>query len=99
VIQCPRPRSIRPVCGLNWFSWIFDASAENRKTVVEVIRKAASGDLHADYRWRGVKSVEDFRELLSNGADKVSVNTACARTGADQQSLGGFRRAVRGIEH
>ena len=56
-----------------------DASAENRKTVVEVIRKAAQEIFMPITVGGGVKSVEDFRELLSNGADKVSVNTACAQ--------------------
>jgi len=54
-----------------------DASAENRKTVVEVIRKAAQEIFMPITVGGGVKSVADFRELLSNGADKVSVNTAC----------------------
>lgn len=53
-----------------------DASAENRKTVVEVIRKAAQEIFMPITVGGGVKSVADFRELLSNGADKVSVNTA-----------------------
>jgi len=54
-----------------------DASAENRKTVVEVIRNAAQEIFMPITVGGGVKSVADFRELLSNGADKVSVNTAC----------------------
>jgi cyclase len=53
-----------------------DASAENRKTVVEVIRKAAQEIFMPITVGGGVRSVADFRELLSNGADKVSVNTA-----------------------
>jgi cyclase len=54
-----------------------DASSENRKTVVGVIRKAAQEIFMPITVGGGVKSVDDFRELLSNGADKVSVNTAC----------------------
>ena len=54
-----------------------DASSENRKTVLSVILKAAQEIFMPITVGGGVTSVEDFRELLSNGADKVSVNTAC----------------------
>lgn len=53
-----------------------DASAENRETVVDVVRKAAQEIFMPITVGGGVNSVSDFRQLLSNGADKVSVNTA-----------------------
>ncbi len=53
-----------------------DASADNRKTMVDVIRKAAEEIFMPFTVGGGVRSVGDFRKLLSNGADKVSVNTA-----------------------
>lgn len=53
-----------------------DASSENRETMVDVVRKAAEEIFMPLTVGGGVRSVADFRRLLSNGADKVSINTA-----------------------
>jgi cyclase len=53
-----------------------DASGEHRDTLVEVVRRAA-GEIFMPFTvGGGVRSLADFRTLLSNGADKVSINTA-----------------------
>lgn len=52
------------------------ASSESRNTTIDVIRKAAEQIFMPFTVGGGVKSLEDFRILLSNGADKVSINTA-----------------------
>ena len=52
-----------------------DASVENRNTLVDVVRKAAEEIFMPFTVGGGVRSLEDFRRLLSNGADKVSVNS------------------------
>ena len=53
-----------------------DASKDNRKTLVDVVRKAAEEIFMPFTVGGGVTSLDDFRILLANGADKVSINTA-----------------------
>lgn len=53
-----------------------DACSENRETLTEVVRKAAEEIFMPFTVGGGVKNTADFRKLLSNGADKVSINTA-----------------------
>lgn len=53
-----------------------DASLYDRKTLVDVVRKAAEAIFMPITVGGGVRSVTDFVTLLSNGADKVAVNTA-----------------------
>lgn len=53
-----------------------DASSENRNTIIDIVRETAEEVFMPFTVGGGVKSEEDFRMLLSNGADKVSVNTA-----------------------
>ncbi len=54
------------------------ASSESRMTTIDVVKKAAEQIFMPFTVGGGVKSLEDFRILLANGADKVSVNTAAA---------------------
>ncbi len=53
-----------------------DASTDNRKPLVEIIEKAAREIFMPFTVGGGVRSIDDFRILLSKGADKVSINTA-----------------------
>ncbi len=53
-----------------------DASTGRRDTLVEVVRRAAAEIFMPFTVGGGVRTVEDFRTLLCNGADKVSVNSA-----------------------
>lgn len=53
-----------------------DASANNRDIVIDVVRKAAEQIFMPFTVGGGVRSIADFRNLLLNGADKVSVNSA-----------------------
>lgn len=53
-----------------------DASADNRGTMIDIVRRASREIFMPFTVGGGVKSVDDFRLLLSNGADKVSINTA-----------------------
>jgi cyclase len=57
-----------------------DASSESRKTLVDVVRKAAEVIFMPFTVGGGVRTVDDFFTLLSNGADKVSINTAAVET-------------------
>jgi len=57
-----------------------DASLDNRMhLLVDIIRSAAEEIFMPLAVGGGVKTIEDFRLLLLNGADKVSVNSAAVR--------------------
>ncbi len=53
-----------------------DASDGLREEFVAMLRKAAEEIFMPITVGGGIKTVEDFRVLLSNGADKISINTA-----------------------
>jgi imidazole glycerol-phosphate synthase subunit HisF len=52
------------------------ASAENRDTLYDVVRRTAEECFMPLTVGGGVRTVEDIRRLLLAGADKVSINTA-----------------------
>jgi len=55
------------------------ASEENRKTRVDLVRKVAK-ELDIPFTiGGGISSIEDARIVLTNGADKVSVNTSAVK--------------------
>lgn len=55
------------------------ASAENRKTMIEVVKEVAQTVFMPFTVGGGVSTLEDIRLLLSAGADKVSINTAAVK--------------------
>jgi cyclase len=55
------------------------ASAEGRKTTVEMVRRAAREVFIPLTVGGGISSIEDIRNLLMAGADKVSLNTAAVQ--------------------
>ncbi len=52
------------------------ASSDNRQTVVDMVRAVASTIFIPFTVGGGIRTVEDFRRLLREGADKISVNSA-----------------------
>ncbi len=52
------------------------ASSDHRKTVTELVRKVAEQLFIPFTVGGGIRSVDDFREILREGADKVAVNSA-----------------------
>src|SRR5437764_1964594 len=52
------------------------ASAENRGTLYDVVRRTAEECFMPLTVGGGVRTIEDIRRLLLAGADKVSINTA-----------------------
>lgn len=52
------------------------ASSDARKTVVDMVRRVAETVFIPFTVGGGIRTVEDFRELLREGADKISVNSA-----------------------
>lgn len=52
------------------------ASSDNRATVVDMVRKVAEKVFIPFTVGGGIRTVEDFRMLLREGADKIAVNSA-----------------------
>lgn len=52
------------------------ASSDGRKTVADMVRRVAERVFIPFTVGGGIRSVEDFRALLREGADKISVNSA-----------------------
>lgn len=52
------------------------ASSDNRETVVDMVRKVAEKVFIPFTVGGGIRSVEDFKKILREGADKVAVNSA-----------------------
>ena len=56
------------------------ASSDNRKTMVDVVERTAASCFMPLTVGGGVRTVEDMREMLLAGADKVGINTAAVKT-------------------
>lgn len=52
------------------------ASSDNRSTVVDMVRKVAETVFIPFTVGGGIRTVEDFRILLREGADKISINSS-----------------------
>lgn len=52
------------------------ASSDGRNTVVDLVRKVAEKVFIPFTVGGGIRSIDDFRSLLREGADKISVNSA-----------------------
>ncbi|MCM8807240.1 MAG: imidazole glycerol phosphate synthase subunit HisF [Candidatus Omnitrophica bacterium] len=55
------------------------ATIEGRKTMVEVVKKVADVVFIPFTVGGGISTIKDIEDLLSNGADKVSINTSAVR--------------------
>ena len=56
------------------------ASSDNRNTVVDMVRRAAENVFIPFTVGGGIRSVEDFKVLLREGADKISINSSAINT-------------------
>ena len=52
------------------------ASSDNRKTVVDMVRAVAANVFIPFTVGGGIRTVDDFKILLREGADKISVNSS-----------------------
>ena len=55
------------------------ASSDNRETVTDMVRKVAECVFIPFTVGGGIRTVDDFRAILREGADKVSVNSCFVR--------------------
>ncbi|WP_455377056.1 imidazole glycerol phosphate synthase subunit HisF [Petrachloros mirabilis] len=55
------------------------ASHENRKTIIDVVERTAARVFMPLTVGGGVRTLDDIRNLLNAGADKVSINTAAVQ--------------------
>ena len=56
------------------------ASSDNRTTVVDMVRRVAENVFIPFTVGGGIRSVEDFKVLLREGADKISINSSAINT-------------------
>lgn len=56
------------------------ASSDGRKTAVDILSRGSEQVFIPLTIGGGIRSVEDFRELLAAGADKIAVNSAAIRS-------------------
>lgn len=56
------------------------ASSDNRRTVVDMVRRVAQKVFIPFTVGGGIRTVEDFKELLREGADKISINSSAINT-------------------
>ena len=56
------------------------ASSDARKTVVDMVRRVAEKVFIPFTVGRGIRTVEEFRAILREGTDKISVNSAAINT-------------------
>jgi len=52
------------------------ATSDHRRTVVDLVRRVAEKVFIPFTVGGGIRSVEDFREILREGADKISINSS-----------------------
>lgn len=69
------------------------ATHEGRSTMIDVVKKTAKHVFVPLTVGGGIRTVDDFRELLRAGADKISVNSAAVRNpGLIQEAADKFGR-------
>ena len=56
------------------------ASSDARGTVVDMVRKVAENVFIPNTVGGGIRTVDDFRALLREGADKISINSSAINT-------------------
>ena len=56
------------------------ASSDNRSTVVDMVRRVAERVFIPFTVGGGIRTVEDFKMLLREGADKISINSSAINT-------------------
>ncbi|MEG0664586.1 MAG: HisA/HisF-related TIM barrel protein, partial [Clostridia bacterium] len=55
------------------------ATSDNRKTMVDIVRETAKHVFIPLTVGGGIRTVDDFKEILRAGADKVGINSAAVK--------------------
>jgi imidazole glycerol-phosphate synthase subunit HisF len=63
------------------------ASSDNRRTMIDVVRRTAEQCFMPLTVGGGIRTVADIREMLLGGADKVSINTAVVAIDAQRTGM------------
>ena len=53
------------------------ATSDNRDTIADVVRRTCREVFVPVTVGGGIRTVDDFREILRAGADKISINSFC----------------------
>ena len=76
------------------------ASSDQRGTVVDMVRKVAANVFIPFTVGGGIRTVDDFKMLLREGADKISINSSAApRSRRNPAHQHGLRRNKGGIRY
>ena len=78
IIPCLDVHNGRVVKGVNFVD--ITASSDARETVVDMVRKVAETVFIPFTVGGGIRTVDDFRALLREGADKISINSSAINT-------------------
>ena len=75
------PVEVASACMINpaqmsWCFWILRHRVTDRNTTVDLVRKVAERVFIPFTVGGGIRSIDDFKVLLREGADKISVNSA-----------------------
>ena len=65
---------------MNWYFWILRHLQMHRGTVVDMVRKVAENVFIPFTVGGGIRTVDDFKALLREGADKISINSSAINT-------------------
>ncbi len=61
---------------MNWYFWIFPQQRKGMKRLVNVVEQVAA-QIHMPLTvGGGIRTIQDMRQLLLAGADKISINSA-----------------------
>ena len=70
------------------------ASSDARETVVDLVREVAKCVFIPFTVGGGIRTVEDFRTLLREGADKISINSSAINSAVNVWWLRSMRKSV-----
>ena len=72
---------------MNWYFWILRHLLMREKHVVDMVRKVAESVFIPFTVGGGIRTVDDFKALLREGADKISINSSAINESAADQLM------------